>query len=458
MKSIFKSCLSLVLIFSLLYSPLARATDASNDFHQTCDQSLQDVQNKTSTQGDQKMAYCETADLARQAKNVETVKAVIYLIGAVICGVEFAMELTADATVVGSVGTAGFEQVCKITAIAGNAAGLVADIAGKAIINDSKEKYGQAKDQVCSATTFTPLIMSAIPLLSSSAPVVKATADKAASKAKSGCILCILMMGITGGMSVQQANASKDAQKAAVESAKGVKAAAKDTVGNMVATNVPLNGQEGIHSPSAPNNGSPTTSPAASDSCNSQSGNQYLSCIGTKAPEVAALTNSPEFLNQMQKSLHGKNLGDFVKGYKGESNQDLANYVAAGLEVSPAYVSKALENSQKIANDTQDKYQPSGYTRAGGSAPKSGGEDLDFSKMMAGLMGKMNPDAKDKKAGDPSDLVFRQLELLPADKIQANKDISLFARIAFRYRKNADNVDQLNWSRPENQSAAPQKK
>ena len=61
-------------------------------------------------------------------------------------------------------------------------------------------------------------------------------------------------------------------------------------------------------------------------------------------------------------------------------------------------------------------------------------------------MGKLNPEAAKDAKVDPSEQVFRQLELLPADKIEANKDISLFARVAFRYRKNTSNVDQLNWS------------
>jgi MFS family permease len=37
-------------------------------------------------------------------------------------------------------------------------------------------------------------------------------------------------------------------------------------------------------------------------------------------------------------------------------------------------------------------------------------------------------------------------ELLPPEKIYANKDISLFARIGFRYKKNINNVEQLSTS------------
>jgi hypothetical protein len=50
-------------------------------------------------------------------------------------------------------------------------------------------------------------------------------------------------------------------------------------------------------------------------------------------------------------------------------------------------------------------------------------------------MNQLNPDQKKNAKEDPAETVFRKLDLLPAEKIEASKDISLFARIGYRYRK-----------------------
>jgi hypothetical protein len=48
---------------------------------------------------------------------------------------------------------------------------------------------------------------------------------------------------------------------------------------------------------------------------------------------------------------------------------------------------------------------------------------------------------KSDQKTNAAEAVFRKLDLLPVEEIQQNKDISLFARIAYRYRKNSNNLD-----------------
>ena len=95
MRNFLRSCLSFTIILSLFYSPLAiqsaLATEAREEFDRVCKQSLKDVEAKKSTEGDQTMAYCVQADMARQAKNLETVKSVIFLTAA---AVDIAMVVT----------------------------------------------------------------------------------------------------------------------------------------------------------------------------------------------------------------------------------------------------------------------------------------------------------------------------------------------------------------------------
>ena len=443
MRKIAKNCLSLVMAFSLVYSPIAIqnaiADDLQTELDTVCKKSLEDAQNKKSTQGDQTMAYCVQADIARQSKEVEATKSIIYLSAAVVATGATVLEMSVVPATV-----ALGKTICTATSIGATAAGIGYDIYGKTIINDTKEKYNQARDQSLDVMSFMPLVTSLTPLLTSEGTkVATEVGTKAAEKGASkwlGCAISAIMLGLEGGTSSMSSSNLEKAEAKAIEDAKSIQNAVNGSVTAFAQVNPT---QQDLAKPPT-STGIASNKSASIDSCANKNGNQYLSCVGNVSPEVAALSNSPEFLSQMQKSLHGKNLGDFVKGYKGNSNADLASYVASGLQVSPSLVEAVMKNNDKLAQAAGDKFRPMGYARSTGAKPSLGGEDLDFGKMMSGLMGKLNPTADGKKEKtDPSELVFRQLELLPADKIQANRDISLFARVAYRYRKNASNVDQV---------------
>ena len=605
MKNYLKKCLSFVLIFSLIYVPVTAKkamADSEDKFHQTCDRALARVEYGKGDGGDSLLATCMKADLAREAKNMETAKAVLFTTAATVCTASAVIQVvehlaaqtastlakaqvpstasmatlaaaasaTASATsaavytyeaAVAAAGEAACDaedgaaqaniattalstaakaealvakmaKLCTVTAIAANLAGIGIDIAGKTTINDTADKYKQAKDKINLVTEFEPAVMSLAPMvllptgasaattaastavaqgntLSTAAQATSATASAASKAASSlakldsttatasaemiaaaaaagvmaaqsaaasaataasaaaaaaavvaastksrGCILSALGMGYLAYQSKTQADGSKNAEGASLDVAVQLKDGSDNGVTNLDKQQyiVQSNNQPGTTTGGG-NPGAPTPTPSATG-CAKQSGNQYLSCMRNVSPEFSAITNSSEFMGHMNESMHGQNFGDFIKGYKGGSDSDLANYVANGLGMNPAFVSGVVKSADKAAKDNgfaDGKYTPMTYKSSGGAAPKLGAsEDLDFSKMMAGLSGKMGGDGADTKIKDPSELVFRQMELLPTEKIQTSREISLFARIAFRYRKNTGNVDQLNWSGQKN--------
>jgi hypothetical protein len=194
--------------------------------------------------------------------------------------------------------------------------------------------------------------------------------------------------------------------------------------------------------------GDPAVQSGASGDCENKGGNDYLKCQlkDDPSPISSALMNNPGFLDNMQKIL-GKNLGDFAKGYKGDgSSGSIAGYAASGLGLPSSIgsaIGNALEKAAQIAGGSKADTSGGGYKSASReSGAKS--DDLDFNKMMEGLLKQVSPEEAGKKNQDPSEIVFRKLDLLPADKIEASKDISLFARIGFRYRKKASSVEALN--------------
>ncbi len=59
---------------------------------------------------------------------------------------------------------------------------------------------------------------------------------------------------------------------------------------------------------------------------------------------------------------------------------------------------------------------------------------------MNGLLPKMDPDQEQSatEPSSPTEEAYRRLDLMAADTIQTNKDISLFLRVAYRYRKHVE--------------------
>jgi hypothetical protein len=370
--------------------------------------------------------------------------------------------------------------VCPITAITAGAGTFAIDMFGKYKINQVKTKYGQQQEPIFdanklmavaipvglgmmgdkSAMKMPELIMNkadfmnvqdaictaATPCDGSIASIEQMQANTDAElKKKSACLGTAMAMGAMGALSVIEKDNLEElrktnidlAKKVTIESGKGITSISMGDVGS----------DQKISKSSAV-----SVQRTESASCEKASGNAYLNCALAQVPETAAVINNSRLKNAIESRI-GKNLGDFAKGYQGKSNADLVNYVANATGVSGSALSEFLRDSQKsgggslsdqpLAEESSDSSPR--YSSASGASllgSKSGDMDLDFNKMMSGLLGNLNGNPADsEKKGSPAEAVFRRMDLLPADQIQANKDISLFARIAYRYRKKSDKLD-----------------
>jgi hypothetical protein len=265
----------------------------------------------------------------------------------------------------------------------------------------------------------------------------KTTEDKKSAS----CAMTIVGIAIPTLMSKVSLDGDQksiDAEFETIRALKDTKKTDIDTGPNLAINNRNVDNPTGNRGVSPNNEGTESTDPC-------DSGSSY-DCIKTAMPELAAIMNSPEINSNLQKAT-GKNFQDLMNAAQGETPAEMMASVASQAGLSDAMKS-VTDNAEKVAKDINlmKDYKPLAYTRSPAKAATSRSGDLDFSKLMADMLKNMNPEAAKEKTKDPSELVFRQLDLLPPEKIEQNKDISLFARVGYRYRKNLSNVEQLNWS------------
>jgi hypothetical protein len=143
----------------------------------------------------------------------------------------------------------------------------------------------------------------------------------------------------------------------------------------------------------------------------------------------------------------GKTLGDLAKGFQGEpTGSNIAAYAANALGLPKAFgadFGKTLDEVTRLVGTERESMGASYASKGSPNSSDSKSENLDFGKMMEGLLKQMSPEeaAKNDSKENPAEAVFRRLDLLPADKIESNKDISLFVRIGYRYRKKSSTIE-----------------
>lgn len=457
--------LSLALVLSLVFNPFyaphafAKKDDEYNKVCGPITSATPSATTSGSAGGDQAKAECAKAKMSMKASKIETTKLIIFGSAAAICTVNAVLENLPWSA-------AAAKAICTYLSLGVSASTMFMDSEGVSKNKDIVGGFAASASQVVSAAG---AIVSMGGLFGGSGGLAgmfgggkaaASTATTAATEAtekaaeesakKTACITSAITLGVQAAISgVATAGAGKTFNTS-LRNARNISepAATSNTQLNLAGGGNP----NGVKTNAKPGSGGDAVS---SDSCDSKSGTSYLSCLGTMDPDLAAISNNPEFLGTMEKALGGKSLGDFAKNYKGESQQDAANYIGAGLGLNGGAVAKLMDNQEKMARSTgaMDKYEAMKYARAGGSSSAHGGDVPDFGKMMEGMLKQLNPGADGKKE-NAAELVFRQLDLLPPEKIEQNKEISLFARIGYRYRKNASNVEQLNWSKEENQESS----
>jgi hypothetical protein len=269
------------------------------------------------------------------------------------------------------------------------------------------------------------------------------------------------MLGINAGLAVWEGADAKTIQKMKTQNA-------KDAIYTESTTKKIENQSFGSSTGGASNSGAGSAvaeAPKAGPdkSCESAVGNAFLTCTfqGTSAaPAISALIGDNRINDIVGRMSGGKTLGDLAKGFKVEpTGSAIGSYVGSALGF-PSSISNALAkhygNIESIIGKDHPTFAMASYATKGSSLPGSkpgGSGELDFSKMMEGLLKQMNPE--ETTAGTPkenaSEAVYRRLDLLPPDKIEANKDISLFVRIGHRYRKKTPSILSQEMDQPQGQ-------
>ena len=417
-EAMIKKLISMSIITSLFAGPALGAESANLDYGKLCGQGAA-ISDTTKT-------YCAQADVARTTESFQKKKEILMMAAGV------------TLTALGILPFGAGQPHCKLIAEATDVAGIGINVAQMISEKKINTSMMSGLSSVAALGIQTNVFQNGIAdkLESKIAEHVPNRGDSKQTKTKGECLVSAGLSFVQGAIAMSAVSSAKKAEQSALSSVSSVEAASTSN-GFVIGTAAP------VHIENTGSSGSAGSASAAD--CSNTSGSATLKCMSKADPQVAAITADTSLMGHMQSAMGGKSLGDLVNGYKGDgSTADASKYVgdALGMGSSNAAALKgAVDTAGQMAN--AEAYTGAKYVVNGGKQDTGSG-DVDFNKMMNGMLGKLNPDATEKAANDPSSLVFRQLDLLPPDKIAANKYISLFARIGYRYRKQSSNVDQLN--------------
>jgi hypothetical protein len=421
MKASFKKKFtSLMLAWAMIVAPVipayaqtstTAAPSGPYSFNTYCSPAAQ----AASGMSDQTSAYCTQAATSQTAIHFQTAKEILMLASG------------ATLTALAFTGMGADTAACTIDTYAADAGGLALDVT-----------------QAIKTSNLSSAMVSGISTVGSIAITAgfhgimkgasSAVGNVVASKTNSDCLVEAGLAFAQAGVSMISAHMAEKAEQSALGS-----------VASLLAARGP-----GTSSFTLANN---TATSAGSSGTAANAVAAYLSCLSKGDAVSAAITANPDLMNAVGQAS-GQSPSSLAQGYSGDgSPASVAGYVGGAMGLSStgtAALQKTMDTSAQLASNGD--YKPATYTNNGSSAATATGAtgDVDFGKMMSGMMSKLAPETKTGE--DPSSVVFRQLDLLPASKIETNKDISLFARIGYRYRKASGNVEQLNWSNPANQT------
>lgn len=276
------------------------------------------------------------------------------------------------------------------------------------------------------------------------------TVDKAkdkASKATGACVsqavslgISILGMAATLATSKQSEKSSKSTLKDIVKNAADIRSLSLNSL---------------TKSNTAPGDAAGIQTAKTTGSSDDDSGK-----AGYEAAKAAvdAMKLSKPVKDILQKSLGGKDLTAFAANAPTDPGQ-MNSYVSSALGTGAAGA-KALDQFndkigaavEKVSADKSGMRYASAQHKKAKASNKD--DDLDLNKLMKDMMGKVNANEETKEEPQrdlASESVYRRLDMLTPDQIEASKDISLFTRVEYRYRKSSGKLDALNWALPENQ-------
>ncbi|MBS1958423.1 MAG: hypothetical protein JST80_03035 [Bdellovibrionales bacterium] len=420
----------------------AAAKAASEKFHQTCDQTL-----SKNNAGDISLGDCKKAELADKVNKNQAAASVVY---GVMAGT------AAVLTVISYLHTPWSEaaaQAARVACIAMGAGAMVKNMVDSSLLNKAGDDIVGSYASTVNGVVKGGAALGGMQVVTHSKAALafikegsSATTGGASNTTNNNtgkaCLATTIAVGVMLSSSISAASNAKNALIVSTNSANNQMQASQKTA------SFALTAPSG---PKAPDNNvkAPNNNAAVEYACDSKSGNDYLKCSLQGDPDALAMIAQPGVLDSMNKALGGKNLGDFAKGYNGETQQDLANYVGAGLGMGGSAMGAIMDANSKTAKvlGITDAYKPSAFASASGGSGSTGGNSDDMSKMMSDLMKQMNPsdDGLGAQRDPAGEISFRQMDLLSPEQVAERKDISLFSRIQYRMQKNSTNLEQMHW-------------
>ena len=420
--------------------------------------------------GENTLGFCQQTDVALKASGKEKIKFWTYTTTAATCGALAWFSVF-------TVGTS--ELVCSGASIAAGITGIAMDIkASKEMKKAASEYENSCKDLRTDFKYVGKGIGAGSAGLAGATTGIwhaaaggkelfKATATDAAKKTagasakaaleKFGCVVCAASFAIMAGISKASQVKIEKVGRTSVDQANLMSASFDDQKNGMSPT-FSANYKDNKGTGDQTGGGGSSNTGNGDDDClaSNNSGSQVEQCIAKQVPEVAAIINDKALMNQIKSNFKGKGLGDLLK--EGKDKPNFNEHLANAMGVSPKSMDKLMGMNEKFGKDAglKDKidqsYAMHGFGSslgggAGASKSESGYGNGNASAVTSNLsdaaFGATEMNGEEPNV-DPAEALYRQLDLMTPEQVHANTKISLFVRIAHRYRKNVEKVEKLN--------------
>ncbi len=377
----------------------------------------------------QAQSHCASRDNANNTGTIETVKGVINFAGAA-TNLAFFTAGMASGT--------DLSKVCDSYTFGVNGANIGWDVTAQATMQNNMQATAGS---IGSLASFGNQIKNAakdgLQFGGEGAAVApKEGAEKATGKqvasANSACLINAGTLGATGATNTITASGAR--QGANAENAVIAPLVQAEQAAYSFPTSHGTGSTVGAYTEGAGN---------SAQSCMGLSGQAFLSCLGNSDPSLSSLFSDPKL-----KDLKGyKNLDSILKSAIQSGDPSAIRNAASALSgASPT----AMEKLMKASEEAIQKNALAGKGPKGGAAlakaknknlpdPK----DSTYDKLLKDMMDKLAAGNKAESTDTQTDLQDRQMDLLSAEQIEARKDISLFHRVAFRYKRKALDMGRI---------------
>jgi len=286
-------------------------------------------------------------------------------------------------------------------------------------------------------------------------------AGKVGKRDMGACIAAVTAIGqsVMKGMSASQA---RDTKKSALNSAAQLQSqtAAQVTFGNgdIIDSAKEGGGAGGNGTQIVANTTSSNLGGGGCDAAkDTGSIGAIVQCASAFNPELANLISNPKFQEEFKNLSGGQDLGNFIKNINDDTPASSA--IGAGLGGLPNSGEilsklKEIEGQAKIlaANEQGSR---GGYLSSGrgiASAEEGPGAEAQIGDLLKGMLGQMNGEGEKKEDPLVEEIEFQIQKLRDPATLSENKNISLFARVGYRYKKTMNRLAWGPWSSEHNKA------